>query len=447
MASWIGVTTNAGARLMANWTNGSVITVNKAVAGTGVVSAVSLLAQTDLVGEKQNASIVSSKAENDTQKIKIQIQAPEEGYVLNQIGIFACLDDGDQVLIALFQNDTGIPIPSTSESPDFVYTFYSYLTVSNQIEFSCIIDPAAYVSQSTMQEYVRTQLAIAAETAQTNLSNHNTDTKAHADLRASLQKLSDWVKDLLDCDDETLNETHEIVAYIKSNKSLIDAITTSKVSVSDIVNDLVTNVTDKPLSAAQGVAIKALIDTLQTAVDNTATNTQANLDNHNTDTKAHADLRASLKEVLDTITAAQAKLDNHNTDTEAHADIRAALQELSDWVKDLLDCDDETLNEMHEVVEYIKSNRSLLESITTSKVSVTDIVNDLVTNVANKPLSAAQGVALKTLIDTLQKTVDDNHSQLSSEIANLKTSTEPWTFTVEKEDGSTETVTKEVFVK
>ncbi len=256
MASWIGVTTNAGAGLMANWTSGSVITVDKAAAGTGVVSAVSLLAQTDLVGEKQNASIVSSKAEKDTQKIKIQISAPEEGYVLNQIGIFAHLDDGEQVLIALFQNETGIPIPSASESPDFNYTFYAYLTVSNQIEFSCILDPAAYVSQSTMEEYVADQL-----------TNHNTNTQAHADLREALQELSNWVKDLLDSDDETLNEMHEVVAYIKSNKSLIDAITTSKVSVKDIVNDLITNATDKPLSAAQGVVIKTLIDAMQAKIN------------------------------------------------------------------------------------------------------------------------------------------------------------------------------------
>ena len=55
----------------------------------------------------------------------------------------------------------------------------------------------------------------------------------------------------------------EVVAYIKSNKSLIDAITTSKVNVADIVNDLVTNVADKPLSAAQGVVIKTLIDALR----------------------------------------------------------------------------------------------------------------------------------------------------------------------------------------
>ena len=54
------------------------------------------------------------------------------------------------------------------------------------------------------------------------------------------------------------------MAYIKSNKSLIDSITTSKVNVADIINNLTTNVSNKPLSAAQGVALKSLIDGLST---------------------------------------------------------------------------------------------------------------------------------------------------------------------------------------
>lgn len=103
----------------------------------------------------------------------------------------------------------------------------------------------------------------AAENAQTSLSAHNTNTSAHADLRTELQALSNRINAVLDSDDETLDELSEIVAYIKSNKTLIDSITISKVNVSDIVNDLITNVTNKPLSAAQGVELKGLIDTLQ----------------------------------------------------------------------------------------------------------------------------------------------------------------------------------------
>ena len=102
-----------------------------------------------------------------------------------------------------------------------------------------------------------------AGTATTAVSQHNVDTSAHNDLRIALQGLSDRINAALDSDDTTLDQMSEVVSYIKSNKTLIEAITTSKVSVADIVNDLVTNAADKPLSAAQGVAVKTLIDALR----------------------------------------------------------------------------------------------------------------------------------------------------------------------------------------
>lgn len=103
-----------------------------------------------------------------------------------------------------------------------------------------------------------------AGTAATAVSQHNTDTAAHNDLRLALQELANRVNAALDSDDTTLDQLSEIVTYIKSNKTLIDATTTSKVSVGDIVNDLVTNVANKPLSAAQGVVLKGLIDAIGT---------------------------------------------------------------------------------------------------------------------------------------------------------------------------------------
>lgn len=81
-------------------------------------------------------------------------------------------------------------------------------------------------------------------------------------VRASLQQLTTRLNTLADSDDTTLDQLSEIVAYIKSNKSLIDQITTGKVSVSDIVNNLTSTATNKPLSANQGRALKALIDAI-----------------------------------------------------------------------------------------------------------------------------------------------------------------------------------------
>lgn len=100
-----------------------------------------------------------------------------------------------------------------------------------------------------------------------DVTNHNTATDAHGDIRELITGLTTRLNTLANSDDTTLDQMSEIVAYIKSNKALIDGITTNKVNVSDIINNLTTNVTNKPLSAAQGVAIKSLIDNLQTAVN------------------------------------------------------------------------------------------------------------------------------------------------------------------------------------
>ena len=109
------------------------------------------------------------------------------------------------------------------------------------------------------------------------VSAHNIDPNAHTDVRELISGLTNRLNALADSDDTTLDQLSEIVAYIKSNKTLIDAITTSKVSVSDIVDDLITNSSNKPLSAAQGVKLKALIDaivpiTVDSVLSSTSTN-------------------------------------------------------------------------------------------------------------------------------------------------------------------------------
>lgn len=96
------------------------------------------------------------------------------------------------------------------------------------------------------------------------IAEHNVDSKAHSDIRLIINDFKTAVYRILDSDDVTLDQVSEIVAYIKSNKELIDAITTSKISVSDIIDNLTTSVSNKPLSAKQGVALKALIDSIPT---------------------------------------------------------------------------------------------------------------------------------------------------------------------------------------
>ena len=118
------------------------------------------------------------------------------------------------------------------------------------------------------------------------------------------------------------------------------------------------------------------------------------------DAAAVGDRLSALSEEI--VTTSKSKVAAHNTGTDTHSDIRLLIQGLTDRLNALADSDDTTLDQLSEVVAYIKSNRSLIEAITTSKVSAADIVDNLTTNVTNKPLSAAQGVVIKTLIDALR---------------------------------------------
>lgn len=86
---------------------------------------------------------------------------------------------------------------------------------------------------------------------------------------SDVSALASRLNALADSDDTTLDQLSEIVAYIKNNKTLIDNITTGKVSVSDIVDNLTSTATNKPLSANQGRALKALIDAIVVPTEST----------------------------------------------------------------------------------------------------------------------------------------------------------------------------------
>ena len=98
--------------------------------------------------------------------------------------------------------------------------------------------------------------------------------------------------------------------------------------------------------------------------------------------------------------AQQKALDDHNVSSIAHSDIRDLITGLTTRLNALADSDDTTLDQMSEIVAYIKSNKSLIDSITTSKVNVADIVDNLTSTATNKPLSAKQGKVLNDLIPT-----------------------------------------------
>ena len=150
MATWNGVITNAGNSLLNGWVNEKTLNFDSAAAGQGTVAAAAMMAQTALVNEKQTASLLGGERVSSGIRLKLRIAAPNTAYTLNQFRVSASVDGGASAMIALFQLEQGVPIPSKTESPDFVYTFYALISCSNTGTWTVTVDTSACVTQGDM---------------------------------------------------------------------------------------------------------------------------------------------------------------------------------------------------------------------------------------------------------------------------------------------------------
>ena len=101
------------------------------------------------------------------------------------------------------------------------------------------------------------------------------------------------------------------------------------------------------------------------------------------------------------------ELDSHNTSSFSHEDIRNLIKTIKNRLDNLLDSDDTTLDQLSEIVSYIKNNKSLIDNITTNKINVSDIIDNLTSSDVNKPLSSKQGKILKDLITELSSSINE----------------------------------------
>lgn len=269
----------------------------------------------------------------------------------------------------------------------------------------------AWAKESKKPTYTASEVgADASGTADSKISAHNTSDGAHNDIRLLITGLTNRLNALANSTDEDLDQLAEIVAYIKANKSLIDSVTTNKVSVTDIIDNLTTSVSNKPLSAKMGVELKKLIDAIEIPTTLPASDVYDWA-------KAATKPRYTASEVgaLPASTKIPSKTSDLTNDsgfvadsqvyvkdeTYSQTEVDGLIDALSKRLEAVADSDDVTLDQLSEIVAYIKANKSLIDSITTSKVSISDIVDNLTTGDSKKPLSAAQGKALKALYDAI----------------------------------------------
>lgn len=116
------------------------------------------------------------------------------------------------------------------------------------------------------------------------------------------------------------------------------------------------------------------------------------------------------------ITDAEEKgaVNTHNSSDSSHSDIRLLISDVSTKLNNFLNVNDTTKDQLSEIIALIDNNADDIEKITSGKVNVSDIINNLTTNLGDKPLSAAQGVELKSLIDNMQSAINEDISNLTS---------------------------------
>ena len=216
----------------------------------------------------------------------------------------------------------------------------------------------------------------------------------------------------------SLSTLQNLVDNIKSLFVSKESFTKANIGLGNVDNTADANKTVKHAATADSSssATKAMQDgngEIISSTYETKTDASAKL----TEAKTYTDTKTAN---LTSDTVVNNKVNSHNTSTSSHSDIRDLISGLTTRLNTLANSDDTTLDQMSEIVAYIKNNKSLIDGVTTSKVNVSDIVNNLTTSSDNKPLSAAQGVAIKALIDSLQEELD-GHGHEIEDIGGLTT--------------------------
>lgn len=201
----------------------------------------------------------------------------------------------------------------------------------------------------------------------------------------------------------TLHEWNRVVKKVSANSSSTEALYTAledslalfgnlEKTVNTFDDDIASNKTAIEDEAKRAKAKEAELSTAIGTETTRATAKEGTLERSIVD---------NAKVITSNTTAIEKNTSDISNLQSADATFRLEFNDFVAKVNNLLDSDDTLLDEMHEIVAYIKNNASLISQITDSKVNVADIVDRLDVNATNKPLSAAQGAVLRGLITSL----------------------------------------------
>lgn len=147
MAKWNKIITSAGAAMLSQ-APGNVFQFTRAVCGSGSVLLPELPDQTSISGETRGLSITSSKSAGTSHVLRLQLnnRGMSSTYSLSQIGVFAKIGSGDEILFIILQAEVPEQIPAESESPGYVADYIVGISTSNTEHVTVSLDAGACIT-------------------------------------------------------------------------------------------------------------------------------------------------------------------------------------------------------------------------------------------------------------------------------------------------------------
>ena len=147
---------------------------------------------------------------------------------------------------------------------------------------------------------------------------------------------------------EIKQEVDETKADVDITKTEVDAIKTdidaTKADITTTRTEIATTKAEVNTAKNEVIAIKSEVSDIKDATDEIKTDVISIANNINN------------------------SISEHNESTTAHSDIRSLISNLTNKLNTFLDTDDESLDQISELITFIQNNRTLIEGITTSKV-------------------------------------------------------------------------------
>ena len=153
--AWQGVVTNQGAALLAQYATGEhTLTIDGATVGSGITEMANLRIATALAHQEDTASILSKDAITDGTVYNVQVHACTAGrYQAHEVGLWAHLDNGQSVLLALHQDaDGGIDVPQASVNPNFSFLLRISIAISNDGTVTVNVDTTAFITNGYLED-------------------------------------------------------------------------------------------------------------------------------------------------------------------------------------------------------------------------------------------------------------------------------------------------------